>query len=207
MTRSCPQSHSNALNVKNILELSTLFHFFQKQQQQLLQEQQQQYYKNENNEHDEEDIDKTNRINHDEDFFCEWKHCVKSVQIRSFFQFVFPRIRPGWWKIRNRKNSVFGNFSRSGSRQLLEIIQSNSQMREYPCIWNTSLRSHHNKTILKNILDELSNKFGFQVRNIICSECFIFNDVNNTLHYLVEIVWNFQLNAHTDFHHIVGFLN
>ena len=85
MTRSCPQSHSNALNVKNILELSTLFHFFQKQQQQLLQEQQQQYYKNENNEHDEEDIDETNRINHDEDFFCEWKHRVKSVQIRSFF--------------------------------------------------------------------------------------------------------------------------
>ena len=90
MTQSCPQSHSNALNVENILELSTLFHSFQKRQQnqqqlqqQLLQEQQQQYYKNENNEHDEEDD--TNRINHDEDFFCEWKHRVKSVQIRSFF--------------------------------------------------------------------------------------------------------------------------
>ena len=162
MTRSCPQSHSNALNVKNILELSTLFHFFQKQQQQLLQEQQQQYYKNENNEHDEEDIDETNRINHDEDFFCKWKHRVKSGQIRSFFWFVFPRIRTGFRKIRTRKNSVFGNFSRSGSRQLLEIIQSNSQMREYPCIWNTSLRSHHDKTILKNIWMSWATNLGFR---------------------------------------------
>ena len=49
-------------------------------------------------------------------------HCVKSVQIRSFFWSLFFRIRPEYkslriqpecGKIRTRKNSVFGHFSRS----------------------------------------------------------------------------------------------
>ena len=39
------------------------------QHQPLFQEQQQQYYRNENGEHDEEDVDETNCINHDEDSF------------------------------------------------------------------------------------------------------------------------------------------
>ena len=37
-------------------------------------------------------------------------HCVKSVQIPSFFWSVFPRIRTEYGKIRTRKNSVFGHF-------------------------------------------------------------------------------------------------
>ena len=41
------------------------------------------------------------------------RYCVKSAQIRSFFWSVFPRIRTEYWKIRTRKNSVFGYFSRS----------------------------------------------------------------------------------------------
>ena len=40
-------------------------------------------------------------------------HCVKSVQIRSFFWSVFSRIRTDYGEIRTRKNSVFGHFSRS----------------------------------------------------------------------------------------------
>ena len=40
-------------------------------------------------------------------------HCVKSVQIWSFFWFVFSCIRIEYRKIRTRKNSVFGHFSRS----------------------------------------------------------------------------------------------
>ena len=40
-------------------------------------------------------------------------HCVKSVQIRSFFWSVFSCIRTGYRKIRARKNSAFGHFSRS----------------------------------------------------------------------------------------------
>ena len=41
-------------------------------------------------------------------------HCVKSVQIRSFFWSVFFRIRTEYRKRRTRKNSPFGHFSRSG---------------------------------------------------------------------------------------------
>ena len=40
-------------------------------------------------------------------------HYVKSVQIRSFFRSVFSLIRTEYKKIRTRKNSVFGHFSRS----------------------------------------------------------------------------------------------
>ena len=40
-------------------------------------------------------------------------HCVKSVQIRSFFWSVFSIIQSECGKIRTRKTSVFGHFSRS----------------------------------------------------------------------------------------------
>ena len=46
-------------------------------------------------------------------------HCVKCVQIRSFFWSVFSRIRSEYGKIRTRKNSVFGHFSRSGGTWFL----------------------------------------------------------------------------------------
>ena len=57
-------------------------------------------------------------------------HCVKSVQIRSFFWSVFSCIRTEYRKIRTRKNSVLGHFSRSITvkkfehcwRQLLSIL-------------------------------------------------------------------------------------
>ena len=38
-------------------------------------------------------------------------HCMKSVQIRSFFWSVFSCIRTEHREIRTRKNSVFGHFS------------------------------------------------------------------------------------------------
>ena len=40
-------------------------------------------------------------------------HCVKSVQIRGFTWSSFSRIQSKFGKIRTRKNSVFGHFSRS----------------------------------------------------------------------------------------------
>ena len=40
-------------------------------------------------------------------------HCMKSVQIRSFFWSVFYRIHPEYGKIWTTKNSVFGQLSRS----------------------------------------------------------------------------------------------
>ena len=58
-------------------------------------------------------------------------HCVKSVQIRSYFWSVFScilteygellRIQFEYRKIRTRKNSVFGHFSRSVIVDLFDI--------------------------------------------------------------------------------------
>ena len=44
-------------------------------------------------------------------FFKTWNHCVKRVQIRSFFWSVFSRIRTEYGP---EKKSAFGHFSRSG---------------------------------------------------------------------------------------------
>ena len=56
-------------------------------------------------------------------------HCVKSVQIWSYFWSVFPRIRTEYGriqsecgKIRTRNNSVFGQFSRSVYIMLLSEL-------------------------------------------------------------------------------------
>ena len=48
-------------------------------------------------------------------------HCVKSVQIRSFFWSVFSRIRTEYVKIRNREDSVSGHFSHSDILDLLKV--------------------------------------------------------------------------------------
>ena len=42
-----------------------------------------------------------------------FSHCVKSVQIRSYFWSVFSCIRTEYRKIRTKNNSVFGHFLRS----------------------------------------------------------------------------------------------
>ena len=52
--------------------------------------------------------------------------CVKSVQIRSFFWSVFSDQKYGLEKIRTRKNSVFGLFSRSKCLPDSEQISSNN---------------------------------------------------------------------------------
>ena len=46
------------------------------------------------------------------DAFTSWKHGVKSVLIWRFFWYVFSCIQSEYRKIRPRKNSVFGYFSR-----------------------------------------------------------------------------------------------
>ena len=45
--------------------------------------------------------------------YMSCNHCVKSVQIRSFFWFVFSRTFSEYGKITTRKDSVFGHFSHS----------------------------------------------------------------------------------------------
>ena len=52
--------------------------------------------------------------------FCYWtRHCVKSVQIRSYFWSVFSCIRTEYRKMRTRNNSVFGHFSCSVTKRKL----------------------------------------------------------------------------------------
>ena len=68
----------------------------------------------------------------------------------------------------NETNSIENSFINE-NRQLLETIKSSkkdhdvdvfiNEMQEYPCIWNTSLRSYHDQIIRKNAWDELSKKF------------------------------------------------
>ena len=53
------------------------------------------------------------------------KHCVNSVQIRSFFWSIFSCIQSKCGKIRTRKNSVFGHFSRSGIVRSCTVKQGN----------------------------------------------------------------------------------
>ena len=58
------------------------------------------------------DYDDQTKISH---FGVIWKWISlrETVQIRSFFRSVFSRIWDEYGKIQNRKNSVFGHFSRS----------------------------------------------------------------------------------------------
>ena len=53
-----------------------------------------------------------------------FQHCVKSVQIRSFFWSIFSCIRTEYRKMRTRKNSIFGHFSRSVGFGQLQVIFS-----------------------------------------------------------------------------------
>ena len=62
---------------------------------------------------------------------CFTAHCVKSVQIRSFYS-VNLRIQSEYRKIRTRKNSVFGHFSRSGYNRKKLNRGANSEVGENP---------------------------------------------------------------------------
>ena len=54
-----------------------------------------------------------------------YSHCVKSVQIRSFFRSAFSCIQSEYEKIRTRKNFVFGHFSHSVYHSKIVLLDSN----------------------------------------------------------------------------------
>ena len=68
MAESWPQSHGDAINMENSLELyATVVRFYQQQQQQgqqQINQQPQQYYIKENQNCDDEDLDETNSKSH-----------------------------------------------------------------------------------------------------------------------------------------------
>ena len=58
-----------------------------------------------------------------------YNHCVKSVQIRSFFWSAFSCIRSKYKKIWTRKYSVFGHFSRSVMLIMHRCVTNNAGQR------------------------------------------------------------------------------
>ena len=72
------------------------------------------------------------------------KHCMKSVQIQSFFWSAFSCIQTEYKKIRTRKYSVFGHFSRTEKLQ----VSLNCQYKWRWWNWNRKLcnrNSNHGK--------------------------------------------------------------
>ena len=65
------------------------------------------------------------------------KHCVISVQIRSFFWSIFYCIWAEYRKIRTRKNSVFGHFSRSGNYRFFYDGEFKNDLKDIP--WDNIL--------------------------------------------------------------------
>ena len=58
-----------------------------------------------------------------EKVFKKTAHCVKRIQLRSFFWSVFSRIRTEYGKIRTRKNSVFEHVLHSASKFSVEGVK------------------------------------------------------------------------------------
>ena len=81
------------------------------------------------------------------------QHCVKSAQIRSFFWSVFSCIRTEYRKIRVRKNSLFGHFSRSGNPPVETAISDT---------WSKSQTRHHRRD---NIVFKICKMYLFY-RNV-----------------------------------------
>ena len=72
-------------------------------------------------------------------------HYVNSVQRRSFFWSVFSRIQFEYWKIRTRKSSVFGHFSRNAIIVFKEILSGTANAFPYSRIIRIDMASNHER--------------------------------------------------------------
>ena len=104
------------------------------------------------------------------------KHCVKSVIIRSFFWSAFSRIWTEYFvslciqydcgKIRTRKQSVFGHFSRSENYVLFEPI------------WG-----HSNRFQKQSFVDNTFKKFINSTGKHLCLNLLACNSIKKKLRY------------------------
>ena len=102
-------------------------------------------------------------------------HCVKSVQIRSFFWSVFSCIQSKYREIRTRKNSVFGHFSRSDMLKWNERTILKASSKPDCCVTRIAYRFvwiWYLQIICKNI----------------CIKCFIKNKHSSMNARLTEVV-------------------
>ena len=109
-------------------------------------------------------------------------HCVKSVQIQSYFWSVFSCIRTEYRKIRTRNNSVFGHFSRSAyySRGLYtpvkgrisftkKLLKKKFQETIYPeQLAGTSSGKWKEVSISRSMLTTETDLLNIKDRNCIC---------------------------------------
>ena len=99
------------------------------------------------------------------------KHCVRSVQIRSFFWSVFYHIRTiqsEGGKIRTRKSSVFGHFSLSKSPQLLHTpIKNMTQSHRSKSAQAIDNQNQMFVNRFYNILNVIRRTYGIQLYECI----------------------------------------
>ena len=103
-----------------------------------------------------------------------WRpHCVKSVQIRSYFRSVFSCIWTEYRKIRTRNNSVFGHISRSAwtsSEEHLMYFQCTYSVLAFGAFTanivfvKTSWR--HLKDVLRRFLEDVFGNENYYVEDV-----------------------------------------
>ena len=105
-------------------------------------------------------------------------HCVKSVQIQSFFRSVFSCIRTEYKKIRTRKNSVLGHFLRSVS---LFHQYSSLLVGSVPSVLSITVMLQSSKKPLWSFEEKCSNQVAayfppfFLLRDYFLCKCFSFH--------------------------------
>ena len=85
-------------------------------------------------------------------------HCVKSVQIRSFFWSVFFRIHTEYGKIRTRKNAVFGHISHSVCYLDTDSFTAQIKTDDKYIVEDVETRFHTSNYELDRLLHKRKNK-------------------------------------------------
>ena len=100
------------------------------------------------------------------------KHYVKSVQIRSFFWTMSSCIWAEYGKIETRKNSVFGNFSRSGKIKTIRNTKKGKKIKNgsyfyksFPCLADNPNENDNCYTILVHCNPAIFISKGFHKGN------------------------------------------
>ena len=119
---------------------------------------------------------------------------MKCVQIRSFFWSVFSHIRTEYAKIRTRKNSTFGHFSRSiSATPSLPRTTTRQQYRNN--IPSENPEEYYRKEIAVPLLDRLTQEMKFKLTKFS-------NRVSTLLCFIPSIIGSLDINL--NFHNVVS---
>ena len=117
--------------------------------------------------------------------FGYFLHCVKSVQIRSFFWSVFFRTRAEYGKIRTRENSVLGHFPPTTATNTCNkyIILSQDRLTA----WLEAFITSTINTVVIAYLPLEDGVFHFVVLRTLVIDCGT-NFLSTVIHKLYKIV-------------------